>query len=732
MKKKSGLPAGPGWMGWRAIALIIPVLLGGNADRALAQSVQAWHVPAAPARFVVEPDFMDKRARLGWVQLNLPDPRWAGTPVFACDESGKRVGAEWFWSAPGEPNTVCFDSSSGAGRYFLYLGSIGFAQKTEWDTRAGVVLETREGDGKTMHNLDDMMAAWNKDPIVFGRSMLNGIFDGTHRHGPTGNVISHYQGWFDLDAPAKVGFVTISTDASFVLVDGKLVVAWPGRHGFHEGRWGKFRDSVALAAGLHRLEYFNAYVSLDDGRPLLCSLGVKAGDKPWAMLMPDNDFIRRSVHAHVTIYETIPQGVATGLGQVPPKAPIAAWSWRVTEQSLPSLREANVGFITVEFICHPSSKVEKCLWSFGDGTTAEGASVSHVFARPGPRTIRLAVYDGPKAVSTPPQEINVHPDWPRLVGEPRPELNPTQRAALVGRDPTGLSASDLMGCLNVFMGFDDSGMVLKLVPALCSQIRAIAEPDLPSIQSAALLLTGGEAYHADDVQRLLRALLERCSQGSPSSDLKVLASRARLTLAQSVLRTSDQLDEVRSLIKAIDGAVLSSDERRARDSLQGDLALASGDIEAARKQYLALSGELSGIDVRSAVRRTSMIDTINSFIDRREFEAAERALHEVEWQTPIEKLSSDCALARVQLLQATGRNAEALCWARRLLPAFTGAGARSELLFRIIELAFNQGDNALARKTLRELLERHPYSERAARAKQQWPKEPDFSQTPQP
>ena len=675
---------------------------------------------------------MDKYARLGWVQVNLPDPRWAGPPVFAYDESGKRVGAEWFWSAPGEPATVCFDGSSGAGSYFLYFGSIGFTPKMEWDTRAGVVLETREGNGKAVHNLKDMMEAWNKSPVVFGRSMLNGVFDGTHRHGPAGNVLSHYQGWFDLDAPATVGFVTISTDASFVLVDGKQIVAWPGRHGFHEGRSGKFREEVALAAGMHRLEYFNAYGSRDEGRPLLCSLGVKPAGKPWAMLMGDNDFLRRSVHAHVTAYETIPQGVATGLGQIPPKAPIAAWSWRVTDQSLPSQRNPDIGFITVEFTCHPAGKIEKCLWSFGDGATAEGTRVSHVFARPGPRTIRLAVYEGPKVVSTPPQEINVHPDWPRLVGEPRPELNSTQRAALIGRDSASLPAADLVGCLDVFMGFDDDGAVLKLVPALCSQMKTVEEPDLPSIQSAALLLAGGEAYHADDVQRLLRALLERCSQGPTSPALKTLANRARLTLAQSILRTSDQLDEVRSLMQAIDGSVLSSDERRARDSLQGDLALASGDIEAAKKQYLALSGELSGIDVRSAVRRTSTIDTINAFTDRREFEAAEKALHEVEWQAPIEKLSSDCALARVQLLQATGRNAEALLWARRLLPVFTGASARSELLFRITELAFNQGDKALARKTLRELLERHPYSERAARAKRQWPKEPDFSQTPQP
>ena len=77
----------------------------------------------------------------------------------------------------------------------------------------------------------------------------------------------------------------------------------------------------------------------------------------------------------------------------------------------------------------------------------------------------------------------------------------------------------------------------------------------------------------------------------------------------------------------------------------------------------------------------------------------------------------------MQLQRATGHPAEALLTARRLLPAFSGPGARSELLFQITDLTFTHGDPCLARKTLRELLEKQPYSERATRAKQQWASE---------
>jgi len=46
---------------------------------------------------------------------------------------------------------------------------------------------------------------------------------------------------------------------------------------------------------------------------------------------------------------------------------------------------------------------------------------------------------------------------------------------------------------------------------------------------------------------------------------------------------------------------------------------------------------------------------------------------------------------------------------------------RSELLFRLTDLAFAQGDNDLAYKTLSELLKKHPYSQEAAQAKEKWP-----------
>jgi TolA-binding protein len=217
----------------------------------------------------------------------------------------------------------------------------------------------------------------------------------------------------------------------------------------------------------------------------------------------------------------------------------------------------------------------------------------------------------------------------------------------------------------------------------------------------------------------LRALIDRSTQANPSPQLITVASECRLALAQLTLKTSDQTDGVRSLVDAINVPALSGNEPRTLAILRADLALAAGDVAGAKKQYEVMTGVPSGPDARSSIRRTALIGQARAFLDRKDFDAAEGALNEVAWQAPIEKMAPDWALTRLRLYQEENLPVAAYLWAKRLLPVITESG-RSELLFRLTDLAFAQGDNDLAHKTLSELLTKHPYSQEAADAKEKW------------
>ncbi len=68
--------------------------------------------------------------------------------------------------------------------------------------------------------------------------------------------LSQYQGTLRIARPGLYRFFTSSQDCSFLLIDGKLVVAAPGRHGpVHDSR---IRGQVNLSAGPHEFQYLHA------------------------------------------------------------------------------------------------------------------------------------------------------------------------------------------------------------------------------------------------------------------------------------------------------------------------------------------------------------------------------------------------------------------------------------------------------------------------------------------
>jgi hypothetical protein len=705
-------------IGWILLAL---------HSAALAQSAApplappAWPVTSAPARFNLEPGSFG--SRVGYVPLYLPNPQWANMPIRVFTDTGVAVGSDVLWTSPGEPVTLLLDETSGAKRYNVYVGS-------NWpplhlpDPKAGVWIETRQGDGKTINSLPEMLQAWNQSKDIKGRAICNAIFEGGNRFGPEGNLLVHLQGWFDVAAPETLEMSPIASDASFVLVDGKEVAEWPGLH----DRWtgtpaAPPHGSVDLTAGTHVLDYYNAYVATPGGNPpLTCCLAVKGGAfQNWSMIFPGVSFFRTVAFGGTELYQ-LQSG--TPAGPASAAIPPLAIKWSNQEQSVISTDLApDIGFIALQLSrlppeLTPDPAPGTVTWTFDDGSTAQGQAVTHLFPRPGMRTVRVSLSDGGKEIASFTQTISVHPDWANP--NKQPDLHPEHEADIMARDPATLSPSDLAGCFALFGFYLKDGDLLKFLPAVCAKLNQISDADLPDIKNAALFLARDDWSHTGEEIQLLRSLIDRTAQDKIPAQADAIASPCRLALARLTLKVSPSVEDVTSILNALNVSTLTGEEPRRLAILKADLALAAGDVAGARKQYIALTGEPSGPDVRSSIRRTAKISQARAFIDRKDFDAAEDALNEVARNAPIEKLSSDWALTRLRLYQEENLAAVAYIFAKRLLPVLVESG-RSELLFRTTDLAFAQNDPNLAKKTLTELLLKHPYSEEAAQAKEKWP-----------
>ena len=291
----------------------------------------------------------------------------------------------------------------------------------------------------------------------------------------------------------------------------------------------------------------------------------------------------------------------------------------------------------------------------------------------------------------------------------------------MGRDPATLSGLGFGELLRRLRSLRKSDDLLKMLPAVCAKMKEINEADLPYVKDAALFLAREDwAHFAEEMPAFARpdrslpdgqafAAVDHRRPASAGWRWRNWSSRPR------IIPTKCARSSMRSMSRrfpATNPACLTI--------LRADLALATGDVAGARKQYEALTGEPSGPmrAARSAARPKSARPALSSTgrISRRR----RTALNEVAWQAPIEKMSPDWALTRLRLYQEQNLPVAAYLWAKRLLPVITESG-RSELLFRLTDLAFAQGDNDLAHKTLSELLKKHPYSEEAAQAKEKWP-----------
>jgi hypothetical protein len=696
-----------------ALALVLALgLIARGQSAAPVPGPPAWPVTSAPARFIVNPRDAPPYPAFNCLELYLPDPKWAAMPIRVFTDTGVAVGSDVIWSAPGEPTRLLFDTSSGAKVYKIYVGS-------NWpplhvpDLKAGVWVENRDGDGKVITSLPDMLKAWGQATKVNGRAITQAVFEGGNRFGPQTNLLTHLQGWFNLPTAQHLQFAAVSVDSTFVQIDGKEVVEWPGLHGAATGGEGPPQGAADLSAGLHQLDYYNAYVASPEGDPpLVCCLAVKGGPfADWSMLANGVPFFRPIATGIAMVYELQkdqPGGVTTGT------APPLAISWSHTDQSVIRTDLADIGLIGMSFFCLLPPK-DNLVWTFDDGTTAKGQSVTHLFLRPGLRTVHVAEVQGGKEIASLDQAVGIHAEWANPYKAP--ELHPPQMDEALARDPTAMSASDLAGAFAVFQHYLKTDALFKLAPALTAKMSAVADPDLVYIERGAALLARDDWAHAPEAMALLHALVDRCGQGKPAP---AIASEARLALARLVYKTSDKLDDVKAIVAAINPSDLTAEEPRGLKILNADLTLAAGDVPGARAMYLANTNDPTGPDVRSSIRRTAKIGQARAFIERKDYDAAEDALNQVAWQAPIEKLSPDWALTRLRLYQEENLPLEAYLWAKRLLPVLTEAG-RSELLYRLTDLAYAQGDNDLAQKSLAELLQKHPYSEEAAEAKEKWP-----------
>ena len=327
-------------------------------------------------------------------------------PEVIATNSGARVNSLVLSAGRGEPMDILFESPKANPSYLVYL--VPKDKRTNpsqsWEPRAGLVLQTkwaRQGL-RSSDRLPEFLEAFNGAAKPVASSLVDDIHHAfgihllpeyeTPQQGGFG--LHHYKGFFKTDKNGKYRFATISRYDSYISVDDKPVVGWPGRHDVNKARRGEKQGTISLEPGVHKLEYF------------LCSpwqemFAVAAWKKPSEefRVMTRTDFVGVGRF----------KAVSADLGE--PNQVYAAFEWSPIDDF--RLEQTGPCFVTMQFDAIRPDPLTRYSyrWVFDDGTTAEGETVKHVFLRSGLRKVRLEIDLQGKVLARSEHEVYVHPPW---------------------------------------------------------------------------------------------------------------------------------------------------------------------------------------------------------------------------------------------------------------------------------------------------------------------------------
>lgn len=441
-------------------------------------------------------------------------------------------------------------------------------KRPAWTANDGLLLEVREYRDCNLNSLPAVQAAFSASRVM-GADYVNGVFQAGNPFTTTpGPYMSYYSGTLHVPQTGRYGFYTSSQDCSFLLVDGKVIAEAPGRHPPEYRARPDLRKDVNLTAGPHRFEYYHVATS-ENGLAVAAWEINPSGDKPAPMLIPPEAFRANAV---IRAEAAPPSSQAQKF--------LPDFRFAVAGELL--LPDRDIPLIGVRFTDRsppPLVSSARIEWDFGDGQTAQGPVVDHVFLRPGIYAVKHTVVRTGR-----PYEL-VQRIW----------VGPSLRAQPQNQKPIQLD--DMLPVLDSYRPETlDATSLTQLVLAFLTKADQYLPPPPPNTvfvdeeQATEQAKVSGSARRLDDktrqetrrkyLQRALELGLGGLQKGSPRGDPELMTLARMLgTIARDVFGNAETALELWNAVFArVEGkeakaeAALMLADIALNDLLQSDVA----------------------------------------------------------------------------------------------------------------------------------------------------------------
>ncbi len=620
---------------------------------------------------------------------------------------GQQVPCRIFQAKQDVPMEILFDNSRGSTIYFVYL-----VQKdrykpasTVWEPKVGVTLETRytTKNYPECKELSGLLKVWGDAAKPVDKTLV----DNVHHSYPIHHIsdlegtkprlaLYRYEGFFKIEKAGQYVFATASNWASHLLVDGKVVISWPGEHSYRSGIRGQKQGKVSMEAGVHKLEYLN-YSPWGE----MFTLAAWQKPKEKLGLMTRDDFL------------PVERFIATAIGYKELTKDGGSFKWQVIDDW--RLDQGKEAMVRMRFDVMEAKQdgYYSYRWKFDDGKIQTGKSVEHVFLRPQMRAVTLEVLKDDSVVAEVRQKINVDVISDKIQLEPGSEQ--AFEKAVSESDFSRLPISDIVNLYAFADGLERQQWRQEAVAALMKRLNELVSDS----QHWNFCLELGQYLRSASVRRYEQALtlfglLSEKSAGNSSVYQSAIVSQAEL-LIQCFGKTQDALNILNQLEKRkqLDNKIIT----RFRIT-QAEALIALGQAEQARELLQNLQ---SAKNNKQEVKNIGLLRHARQLADDTEDpEQLDYAMEDIEKiiaDNPLNLLTPSLNLIKLDVHLARKEYLIAFYLAERLDKLELSNYYRSQMLVRQVKALCGIRAVEQAKVIYESMTTSYPYSPAVAEAR---------------
>ena len=601
---------------------------------------------------------------------------------------GKEVPSRVLQVGPGDQVRIAFQLRVNVEAYQVYYGNPD-AKPAEYDWRivSGLLMTVKKYRGGQFNNLRQALDTWNRSKEVLGADFVPKIYFGHNPFGPTGSFMSHYVGWLRAEKPGRYEFATTSSNGSFLLIDGKEVVSWPGWHG---PTWtARHHASVDLKAGRYKLEYYHIHPS-GDGRAVAA---WKPPGEPRPVVIPAQAFL--------PVARAVVQPAQTYRRPATPDFDFKRYEAflepdRSTFLYRYSFRDLTQGI---------DRRYYRPMWDFGDGISANVWMPNHVYLTDGTYTVTYQL-KGVRGSYTTRERIVVERDWARQTSSNNVEKLEQYYPVVKTYDFAKMSAENMSAACEMFERLEKYDDLVRVGRLLLFEAKDVGDEILfkETERLGRVYLNRPDATSAVAVYRNGEKRV-----GSVDRKARLAARAASVSLEQLF-----DLERARDICSRVLEDYRAAKPEARRRALMGlaEVALLSGDAKETRRRL----EQADAIPVTksdrggAAVRVGSLSRAVEHYIRQGEFAAARELLDTWEWEYPLDRLVGYSTLLRAKLHVQQEEYLRAVRLLTSLVKVNPKSNYAAEALMSAGACYLKLGDKEKARDTYKQVLSEYPES----------------------